>query len=179
MAANCRDYEKSAFQVPTPIADVEAVCECSRMETLTADTSKDRLYLKGLGIRYERRIGLWLPIMRRLALRGHTGAMIELADWFSSDNRAKTFGKPADAYSAAGLYLRACRKGDARAASNAAMSCFNRNDMAGYRRWLRQGVRIGDQEAALELGWFESRLWHSAARKVRRLRPKLMRDGFV
>ena len=64
------------------------------------DTARARLYLKGLSIRYERRCGLWLTIMWRLALRGHTDAMIELADWFSSDNDAKSFGTPADAFRA-------------------------------------------------------------------------------
>ncbi|WP_439534044.1 hypothetical protein [Polymorphobacter sp.] len=146
---------------------------------MTDQTTADRLYLKGLAILYERQIGLWMPIMWHLALRGHTGAMIELADWFSSDNSAKAFGTPADAFSAAGLYYRAFQKGDARAAKNAAMSCFNRNDMTGYRQWLTRASKAGDAEAGQELGYFETRLWHSAARKVGRLRPKQKRDEFA
>lgn len=120
-----------------------------------------------------------MPIMWHLALRGHTGAMIELADWFSDDNSAKAFGKSADAFSAAGLYHRAYRKGDARAANNAAMSCFNRNDMIGYRQWLRLAVKAGDTAAGKQLCNFETRLWHAAARKVGRLRPEQRRDEFA
>jgi hypothetical protein len=149
------------------------------MEYLTDETAEDRLYLKGLTVRYERHTGLWMPIMWHLALGGHTGAMIELADWFSSDNGAKAFGTPADTFSAAGLYYRAYRKGDARAAHNAAMSCFNRNDMIGYRQWLRRAAKAGDAEAAAQLSYFETRLWHSAARKIGRLRPEQKRDEFA
>lgn len=149
------------------------------MEHLTAETAEDRLYLKGLAVRYERRTGLWMPIMWHLALGGHTGAMIELADWFSSNNSAKAFGTPADTFSAAGLYYRAYRKGDARAANNAAMSCFNRDDMIGYRQWLRRAAKAGDAEAGVQLRYFETRLWHSAARKIGRLRPEQKRDEFA
>lgn len=149
------------------------------MEDVPDETPTDRLYLKGLAIRYERHIGLWMPMMWHLALRGHTGAMIELADWFSDDNSAKTFGTPADAFSAAGLYHRAFRKGEARAAHNAAMSCFNRNDMTGYRRWLRRAASGGDAAAATQLRHFETRLWHAAARKIGRLRPEQKRDEYA
>ena len=117
--------------------------------------------------------------MWHLALRGHTGAMIELADWFSDDNSAGSFGTPADAFSAAGLYRRAYRKGDARAANNAAMSFFNRNDMGGYRRWLRRAAKAGDLAAGKQLRHFETRLWHAAARKIGRLRPEQKRDEFA
>jgi len=117
--------------------------------------------------------------MWHLALRGHTGAMIELADWFSDDNSASSFGTPAGAFSAAGLYRRAYRKGDARAANNAAMSFFNRNDMIGYRRWLRRAAKAGDLEARKQLRHFETRLWHAAARKIGRLRPEQKRDEFA
>ena len=149
------------------------------MEYVSDETAKDRVYLRGLAVRYERHSGLWMPIMWHLALRGHTGAMIELADWFSDDNSAKTFGTPADAFSPTGLYYRAYRKGDARAASNAAMSCFNRNDMSGYRHWLRRAAKAGDVDAGKQLRYFENRLWHAAARKVGRLRPKQKRDEFA
>jgi hypothetical protein len=149
------------------------------MEYLTDKTAEDRLYLKGLAVRYENHAGLWMPIMWHLALRGHTGAMIELADWFSNDNSASAFGTPADAFSAAGLYYRAYRKGDARAANNAAMSCFNRDDMIGYRQWLRCAKKAGDAEAGKQLRYFETRLWHTAARKIGRLRPEQKRDDFA
>jgi TPR repeat protein len=149
------------------------------MEYLKDDTKAERLYLKGLAIRYERAVGLWMPIMWHLALRGHAGAMVELADWFSGDVSVKAFGSPADAFSAAGLYRRAYQKGDARAASNVAMSHFNRNDMAGYRQWLRRAAKAGDTEAGKQLRCFETRLWHSAARKIGRLRPEQKRDEFA
>jgi hypothetical protein len=158
---------------------MRAILKVPVMEYVSDDTSEDRLYLKGLAVRYERNVGLWLPTMWHLALRGHTGAMIELADWFSDDDSAKAFGKPADSFSAAGLYFRAYRKGDARAAANAAMSCFNRNDMIGYRRWLRLAATAGDTEAGTQLRSFETRLWHTAARKIGRLRPSQRRDEFA
>ncbi|WP_448663633.1 hypothetical protein ACG3SL_02860 [Sphingomonas sp. CJ20] len=128
-------------------------------------------------MRYEHAVGLWVPIIRHLAMRGHADAMIELADWYSEDNSAQAFGKPASSFAAAGLYRRAWRKGNARAALNAAASCFNRNDMRGYRHWLRNAANVGADDARRELCAFETRLWHSAARKIRRLRPFKKRDG--
>ena len=161
------------------VADGEPACKCRAMEYLTDDTAEGRLYLKGLSVRYERHTGLWMPIMWHLALRGHAGAMIELADWYSADDSATAFGKPADPFSPAGLYYRAYLKGQARAAINAAMSCFNRNDMIGYRQWLRRAATAGDAGAQKRLRYFETRLWHSAARKVGRLRPEQKRDEFA
>jgi hypothetical protein len=140
---------------------------------------EDRLYLKAISIRHERAVDLWMPIMRHLALRGHADAMIELADWFCGDDAAKDVGKPSDAFSAASLYYRAYRKRNARAARNMAISCFNRSDMAGYRRWLRRAARAGDTESARDLSYFETRLWHGAARRIGRLRPVQKRDGFL
>ena len=150
-----------------------------KIEHVSEETPEERLYLKALAVRYEQGRGLWLPIMCRLALRGHTGAMIELADWLSKDDSAKRFGKVAHTFSAAGLYYRACRKGDARAAHNAAMSCFNRNDMIGYRQWLGRAAKAGDADARRELRHFETRLWHSSARRVGRLRPLNKREKFA
>lgn len=155
------------------------MCESRSMEYVRDETPADRLYLRGLAIRYERHRGLWLPIMWHLALRGHTGAMIELADWFSNDGSADPFGTPADGFSAAGLYRRAYRKRDARAAQHLAMSRFNRNDMAGYRHWLLRAGRAGDVEARNQHRRFETRLPHSAARKIGRIRPEQKRDEFA
>lgn len=143
----------------------------------TDETALEQLYEKAIAIRYERRVGLWMPIMWHLALRRHTGAMIVLADWFSAGDSVKAFGRPADAFCPAGLYRQACRKGDPLGANNAAMSCFNRNDMAGYRLWLKRAARAGDAAANEKLRRFETRLWHPDARKVRRLRPMQKRDG--
>lgn len=155
------------------------MCEGRTVEHINDDTPANRLFLKGLAIRYERRLGKWLPIMWHLALRGHAGAMIELADWFSNDGSADPFGTPAAAFSAAGLYRRAYKLGDLRAAQHMALSRFNRNDIAGYRHWLGLGAKSGDGEAKQERRQFETRLWHADAGRVRRLRPKLKRDGFV
>lgn len=138
----------------------------------------DKLYLKALAIREGEANGLWLPIIRSLACRGHSDAMIELAAWRSSSNDLGGLGSPADSFSAAGLYRRAYLKGDTRAAQHMAMGCFNRGDFAGYRRWLRLGARSGDEEAATQLRYVETRLWHDAARRIKRLRPIKKRDGF-
>jgi hypothetical protein len=143
----------------------------------SSDESKaDRLYLKALGIRYEHRIGLWMPVMWHLALRRHEGAMIELADWFSRDGGVISLGSPWHGFSAAGLYRRAYKAGDARAAHNLAVSYFNQNDLARYRYWLRRAALAGDAGASNAVGRFETRLWHGAARKIRRIRPMAKRD---
>lgn len=153
------------------------MCERVPMRQASDQSAKDGLYLRALSIRHERGVGLWIPIMWYLALRGHTGAMVELADWFCGKDTAKEVGKASEAFSATGLYYRAYRKGNFIAARNMAVSCFNRNDMAGYRQWLRRAARTGDAESAQELRFFETRLWHTRARKVRRLRPVQKRDG--
>lgn len=146
------------------------------MQFVDDQTPRDRLYLKALAIRYERKPGRWLPIIWHLALRGYDAAMTDLADWYSADNSAAAFGKPADAFSPAGLYRRASRKSDNRAAMNASMSCFNRADLTGYRQWLRRAARAGDETAGKELRYFEIRLSHTAAGKIGRLRPHHKRD---
>ena len=136
----------------------------------------ERLYFRALRNRHEHGRGVWLPIMRHLALRDHVDAMIELADWLSVPNTRESLGVAADAFGAAGLYRRAYRKGDARAARNMAMSCFNRDDLAGYRRWLRLAASAGDRDSAAEIKRFETRLWHGAARDIGRGRPRHKRD---
>ena len=138
----------------------------------------DRLYDRALHIREHRSGGLWMPIIWHLALRGHTDAMIDLAAWFSDDNGPTSLGMPSDTYSAAGLYRRAFRKGNVRASQHLAMAHFNRNNMRGYRHWLQQGAYAGDTEAAEQIAYFETRLWHGAAHDIRRGRPEQRRDGF-
>jgi hypothetical protein len=170
---------KACPSANAPIADIWGVCETCTVERVNDNPPADRHYVKALAIRYERHVGKWLPIMWHLALRGHSGAMIELADWFSNEGSADPFGTPANAFSAAGLYRRAFRNGDNRAAQHMAMICFNRNDMAGYRHWLGQGARAGDVEADQECRRFETRLSHANARKVRRLRPKQKWEKFA
>lgn len=138
----------------------------------------DGLYLKAQQIREGIRPGLWVPIIQHLALRGHTEAMIELADWYSRSTQLRDLGVASDGFSAAGLYRRAYRKGDPRAANNMAMSFFNLGNMQGYRHWLRRAAVAGDADATEQLRCFETRLWHGAARTIRRLRPEQKRDGF-
>lgn len=147
------------------------------MEIVPDHTKLDRLYLRALAIRYERAKGLWMPIMWHLALRGYTRAMNELADYFDDNSSHGALGKLADPFSTSGLYRRAYRMGEGWAARNLALCYFNRNDMSGYRRWLQMAAKAGDEESAIELRHFETRLPHGAARKVRRLRPKHQRDS--
>ena len=161
------------------IADPGPTCEFRAVDHTPDQSADERLYVGGLAIRHERHIGLWLPKMWRAALHGHGNAMIELADWYSDDNSARSFGKAADAFSPAGLYYRAYRQGNPRAAYNAAMGCFNRNDLFGYRHWLRRAAKAGDAAAGQQLRHFETRRWHSAARKIGRLRPEQKRDEFA
>jgi len=130
----------------------------------------DRLYERADAILDGLRNGFGEPILWHLALRCHTDAMLALASRVSE-------GKATDPFSRRGLERRAFRLGSERAAQHLAMSCFNRGDLAGYRFWLRRGAHGGDKEAAAELRRFETRLPHSAAKSVRRLRPYRVSDG--
>ncbi len=136
----------------------------------------ERLYCEALEIQAARKPGFWVPRMQYLALRGYDFAMIVLANWYSESGKLSDEGRPGDAFSAAGLYRRAYRQGYATAAQNMAMGCFNRSDMAGYRHWLAQGAKLGDEDAQRERRFFETRLPHSDARKIGRLRPYQKRD---
>ena len=138
---------------------------------------KDQLYIHAWNVRDRRTGGFWLPIIRHLALRGHTDAMIDLASWFSEDNGPTTLGKASDPFTAAGLYRRAYRRGNVRAAQHMALSCFNRRDLAGYRSWLALGARAGDADAHRQRRYFETRLWHRVAHDIKRGRPEQKRDG--
>jgi hypothetical protein len=137
----------------------------------------DELYVRAIAIREGEAVGLWLPKIRALALRGHADAMTELADWLAGeDEQARSAANP---FSAAGLYRRAYRKGQPRAAHNLAMTCFNRDDLAGYRTWIRNAGRAGDDAARAEAARFETRLPHKNAIKIGRLRPNQRRDEFA
>jgi len=142
-------------------------------------TRAEVLYRRALTIREANGHGLWLPIMWHLALRGHAEAMIDLAGWLSGENGYENLGVASDGFSAAGLYRREWRKGAERAARIMAMSCFNGNDLPGYRRWVRRAGEAGDRDSALEAERFETRLWHRAARRIGRHRPWHKRDDFV
>lgn len=129
----------------------------------------DRLYAEALDIQEGRKLGLWLPRMRHLALRDHGYAMVELARFHAEQ------GSDRDPL-ARRLYLRAFRQGHTQAAQHLAMGSFNRGDMKGYRYWLAQGAKAGDEDAQRERRFFETRLPHLDARKVGRLRPWHKRD---
>ena len=145
--------------------------------TRKLDERSERLYLKALSIREEHKPGRWVSILWHLAMRRHTEAMIDLACWFcDSDIWPGKLGARADGFSAAGLYYRAFRLGNARAAQHLAMHCFNSRDMPGYRYWLRQGANLDDGYAANQVRKFETRLPHSSARRIGRLRPYHKRD---
>jgi TPR repeat protein len=116
--------------------------------------------------------------MQHLAMHGHVDAMVDLADWYSGLD-GNTVGTASDSFSAAGLYRRAYRKGDARAGRNLALGYFNKNDLPGYRQWMRRAGQAGDAESLREARRFETRLWHGAAGKIGRGRPRHKRDDFV
>jgi len=145
------------------------------MNEMAPDPS-ERLYLRALNIREGRARGLWLPKMWHLAIRGHSNAMIELADWLSDGHQ---LGSLSGNFSAAGLYRRALHKGNPRAAHNMAMTYFNRNDMVGYRYWIKRAGRAGDQTSRLQAARFECRLPHIAAATIGRIRPEQRRDEFA
>jgi len=104
-----------------------------------------------------------MGLLRHLALRRYPSAMTELARRIGDDGRSL-----ADPFSSAGLCYRALQRGDPTAAHNMAMTCFNRRDLQGYRRWLRLAAKAGDKEAAQQVRRFETRLPHGAARDINR-----------
>ena len=142
------------------------------------DTSQsDRLYLKALRIRYDQKPGLCVSILWHLAFQRDSEAMIDLACWVCDNSKwPGELGSRQDAFSPAGLYYRAFRMRNARAAQHLAMQCFNRNDLRGYRYWLRQGAKLGDGYASNQLSHFETRMPHATARRIGRLRPYHKRD---
>jgi hypothetical protein len=110
---------------------------------MTSDASarSAQLFLRALAIRYDHKLGLWVPIVWHLALRRDAEAMIELACWICETGKwPGDLGARSDAFSPADLSYRAFRLGNAHAAQHLAMACFNRRDLQGYRHWLRQGA---------------------------------------
>ena len=139
----------------------------------------ERLYERAWLIRDGLAHGLWLPIVRLLAHRRHTLAAVVLADWYADAGGARDLGPAADPFSAAGLYRRAFRQGSVLAARNQAIDRFNRNDLHGYRTWLRRAARLGDRASIAEAARFETRLPHALARGIGRHRPAAKRDEFA
>jgi hypothetical protein len=132
---------------------------------VTEDPRAERLYERAVNILDGRANGFALPILRHLSRRGHPEAMLLLANF---QNKVGNIGDPA---SASFLQYRAFKRGTFLGAHNIAKGCFNRQHMGSYRHWLWKAARSGDAESASELKRFETRLPHSAARKIRRLRP--------
>ena len=142
----------------------------------------EELYLHALNIQDGRAHGFWVPIMRRLMLRRHEGAMIALGHRYTEANAPGDLDAMGDPYTAANLYYRVWRRGRPEAASAAhslAMSYFNRGDMLRYRHWLRRGARLGDYTCGIYVRHFETRLPHAAARRVGRHRPEARRDEWA
>lgn len=132
---------------------------------------QDRLYDRASNILDGSGNGFGEPILWHLAFQQHTEAMLSLA------GRIDPRGKPADPFSQRGLERRAFRLGNERAGQHLAMTHFNRGDLAGYRYWLSWAARAGDEEAAIELRRFETRLPHAAAGDIGRRRPYRKSDG--
>ena len=131
----------------------------------------DRLYDRALHIQDGLKHGLCAPIFRTLAARNHDHGQVVLACNFA--NEKPRFNHPAFA---AHWYRKAWQSGNATAAQHMAMDCFARNDLQGYRRWLRRAARLGDVEAAFELSKFATRLPHRRLRAIGRLRPEYRRN---
>jgi hypothetical protein len=128
----------------------------------------ERLFAKACLIQQGKANGLWLPKMWHLALRRHLNGMEWLANWLSDH---EGLGKASDGFSSFGLMRRAHFSGSSVAAQNLALDHFYRNDLAGYRSWLRRAAHRGDPDAGMELRKFETRQPFPLARKLRRLRP--------
>jgi hypothetical protein len=131
---------------------------------------RDELYTLARDRLDGRALGLGMPILWHLALRGHESALVSLGQLIEAE------GPISNPYSTAGLAYRAYRKGAPIGAQNLAMDCFNRGDLRGYRMWLRRAARAGDQDAGRELKRFETRLPHRLAGKIRRKRPRRRYD---
>jgi len=138
---------------------------------MTTDDRAERLYERATAILDGKANGFGEPILWHLALRRNPAAMIDLANRLSCSNQLSDLGRTGDAWSAAGMYHRAYRMGEHRAAQHLAVGCFNRRDLAGYRHWLRRAANAGDRDAFAELRRFELRLPHRAAGQVGRKRP--------
>ncbi len=106
------------------------------------------------------------PLLWHLAMRGHVHAMMELSTFIDDD------GPISDPYTTRGLAYRVYRLGHWAGAQHLAMLSFNDNNLNGYRHWLRKAAQLGGVFDELdELKRFETRLPHSNARKIGRLRP--------
>ena len=124
----------------------------------------DRLYERAMRIEAGQELGRRIPILYALARRRHAMGMLELACWFDDFDTCRW-------KSAFRLQRQAWKMGCCYGAQHIAMNCFNRKDLAGYRKWLRRAVRAGDGESGRELRCFETRKDSNLARQIGRGRP--------
>ncbi|WP_294031367.1 hypothetical protein [Sphingopyxis sp.] len=132
----------------------------------------DRLYDRALHIQAGLRNGSCEPIFRALAMRNYDHGQVLFACDFAIEGMRGNH--PA---SSAYWYRKAWRSGNPNAAQHMAMNCFAANDLQGYRRWLRRAARLGDTEAAFELGKFATRLPIARLRAIGRIRPGYRRKN--
>lgn len=137
---------------------------------------RDRLFDRAEAILEGRANGFGMPILRSLAHRLYTPAMLSLAARMTERGTRAELGRPSHPNSPIGLMYRAFRKGEMNAAQNLALTLFYVGDLAGYRHWLRRAAQGGDDGAANELSRFEVRQPWPLARKISRKRP-FRRDG--
>ena len=130
-------------------------------------SSKNRLQRLADAWHNGRSPGDEMGLLWHLALRRYPSTMTELSRLLGKDGLSA-----ANPFSSKGLNYRAFRQGDPVAAYNAAMCCFNRCDLQGYRLWLRRAAQVGDIDAKEQLRRFETRLPHDAAHDIRRGRPR-------
>jgi hypothetical protein len=140
------------------------------MRTRRDPAKREALWLRYWAIRDDHANGHATPILWHLALGDDPRMMVTLANGFSIP------GRLSDRFSQAGLCYRAWRLGYAYGAQHLAMNAFNAHDMNGYRTWLRRAAKAGDRDSARELKRFETRLPHTNARRVGRLRPSRKYD---
>jgi hypothetical protein len=127
----------------------------------------DRWLSRAVAILEGRANGFGMPVLRVLALRGHHGAMAELANRLTSPENS-------DYDLSKGLELERLL---ARAApeswifGNLSTTLRNHGDMVGYRKWLARAARTGDPNYIAEKGRFETRFPYPIMKRWGRYRP--------
>lgn len=127
----------------------------------------DRWYDRALKILDGRANGMGLPVLRALALRGHPYAMAALANRLTDP-----YNSDYDPKRGMALTRAVARKlGESWTLENLAVTCRNRNDMAGYRYWIARASLLGEPEVVRERGEFCTRFPYAIMRRWKRYRP--------